>query len=201
MLVRPVLLPWPDRSNRLARLAAAGDRVAFAGLYRRLHPQIFGFVARRVADSADAEDLVAKVFHRVLEHLHRFDPARASVRGWALGIARNAVIDHLRTRREHAPFDEIAELLVLGPAPQLAREAGETDERMVVLRGLVAELPAVTREMIGMHFADGLGYREIAEACGVSEAAVKQRMARALRELRERAAAIALQKGTTAHAI
>jgi RNA polymerase sigma-70 factor (ECF subfamily) len=195
------VVPWPDRSNRLARLAAAGDRGAFAKLYRSLHPQIFGFVARRVLDPSDAEDLVAKVFHRVVEHLHRFDPARASVRGWVLGIARNAVIDHLRTRREHASFDDVAELLVLGPAPQLVREAGEVDERMLMLRGLVAELPHVTREMIGMHFADGLGYREIAGACGVSEAAVKQRMARALRELRERAAAIAAQKGTTAHAI
>jgi RNA polymerase sigma-70 factor, ECF subfamily len=193
-----VLLRWPDRSSRLARRAADGDAQAFSELYRSLHPVVFGYVARRVGNPSDAEDLVAKVFHRIVEHLQRFDPARASVQGWALGIARNAVIDHLRTRREHAAIDEVAELALLVEPAALP---GELDERTVTLRGLVAALPATTREMFAMHFADGLGYREIGEACGVSEAAVKQRMARALRELRERARVEPAPKERTAHAI
>jgi RNA polymerase sigma-70 factor, ECF subfamily len=189
---------WPDGATRQARRAAQGDARAFAKLYRGLHPLVHGYVARRVANTSDTEDLVAKVFHRIVEHLVRFDPTRASVRGWALSIARNAVIDHLRTRRDHAPIDEVADLVLFTDAPQLP---GEVDERTLALLAHVAELPPLTREMIAMHFADGLGYREIAEACGATEAAVKQRMARALRELRERVAPSAAQKGATAHAI
>ena len=192
------VIPWPDRATRLARRAAQGDARAFARLYRELHPFVHGYVARRIANASDAEDLVAKVFHRIFEHLDRHDPARASVRGWALAIARNAVIDHLRTRKDHASIDEVADLVLLTDAPQLH---GEVDERTIALRNHVAALPELTREMIAMHFADGLAYREIAEACGASEAAVKQRMARALRELRERIAPAAAQKGATAHAI
>ncbi|HWB75167.1 MAG TPA: sigma-70 family RNA polymerase sigma factor [Nannocystaceae bacterium] len=192
------MISWLDRANRHARRAAEGDARAFAKLYRGLHPLVHGYVARRIANDSDAEDLVAKVFHRIVEYLDRFDPARASVRGWALGIARNAVIDHLRTKKEHAPFDDVADLVLFTEPPQLP---GEADERTLALRNHVAELPAITREMIAMHFADGLGYREIAEACGATEAAVKQRMARALRELRERVAPATTEKGATAHAI
>jgi len=193
-----VILGWPDRWTRLARRAADGDARAFTALYRRLHPVVHGYVARRIAIPSDAEDLVARVFQRMLEHLRRFDPARASVRGWVLGIARNAVIDHLRTRKQHTALDEVAELVLLCDAPLLPDEA---DERVVALRGQVAELPVITREMIALHFADGLSYREIGEVCGASEAAVKQRMARALRELRERLANKATEKGAAAHAI
>lgn len=184
--------------TRQARRAAGGDARAFAKLYRGLHPVVHGYVARRIVNPSDAEDLVARVFHRIVEHLHRYDSAKASVRGWALGIARNAVIDHLRTRRDHVAIDDVAEPSLLVLAPTLP---GELDDRIVSLLALVAELPATTREMIALHFADGLSYREIADVCESSEAAVKQRMARALRDLRERVAQHATGKGAAAHAI
>lgn len=174
-----MLLPWANASVRLVRRAAAGDARAFAALYRELHPAVHGFVARRIAERADVEDLVAKVFHRLLEHLDRFDPDRASVRGWAIGIARNAVIDHLRTRREIVALDDAADVLVIvDPIPAMV------DGRTEAILAAVRALPPATREMLALHFGDGLRYREIAELTGGSEAAVKQRMARALRDLR-----------------
>lgn len=191
-----VLFPWPNASVRLVRRAAGGDARAFRALYRDLHPVVHGFVARRIADGADAEDLVAKVFHRMLEHLDRFDPAKASVRGWVIGIARNAIIDHLRARREIVEFDDAAEALaVVDPTP------ASLDGRTEVVLAAVRELPAATREMLALHFADGLRYREIAELTGGTEAAVKQRMARALRELRARVAEPLASKGAAVHAV
>jgi RNA polymerase sigma-70 factor (ECF subfamily) len=139
---------------------------------------------------------VAKVFHRVLEHLDRFDPAKASVRGWVIGIARNAVIDHLRMRRDLVALDDAAELLaVVDPTPV------GLDRRTEVVLAAVRELPAATREMLALHFGDGLRYREIAELTGGTEAAVKQRMARALRELRARVAEPVRSKGAAVHAV
>jgi RNA polymerase sigma-70 factor, ECF subfamily len=193
-----MLSRWPLVQNRLARRAARGDGEAFRSLYRALHPQVHAFVGRRIGSATDTEDLVAKVFHRVVEHLDRYDPAKASVRAWVLGIARNAVIDHLRTRREHASVDELADLLEDESA---ASFEPDDDDRTHLVRDAVAELPAATREMLALHFVEGLRYREIAEVCGASEAAVKQRMARTLRELRGKVVAAGAEKGAARVAV
>lgn len=192
MLLRPVF-PWPTTLAGLCRRAAAGDARAFRALYRELHPVVFAYVARRVAIVADAEDLVARVFHRMLDHLHRYDPARASVRGWVITIARNLVVDHHRTARAHTPLEGDGD--EGGALPDLAVLEGP-DARTLALREHLGRLPAGTREMLALHFADGLRYREIADVVGLSEAAVKQRMARALRELRVRLAEVGGEEAT-----
>src|SRR5690349_14039367 len=145
-MIRPRMLSrWPLVQNHLARRAARGDGAAFRSLYRALHPDVHAYVGRRIGSAADTEDLVAKVFHRMVEHLDRYDPGKASVRAWVLCIARNAVIDHLRTHREHASVDELAELLEDVGA---ARFESDDDDRTRLVRALVAELPAATREML-----------------------------------------------------
>lgn len=197
-MMDPVLPFWPLVQNRLARRAAQGDGDAFRSLYRALHPQVHAYVGRRIGSAADTEDLVAKVFHRMVEHLDRYDAGKASVRAWVLGIARNAVIDHLRTHREHASVDDLAELLEDRNAPSFEPD---DDDRTQLARTLVQDLPAATREMLALHFVEGLRYREIAEVCGASEAAVKQRMARTLRELRGKVTVAVAEKGAARVAV
>ncbi len=65
-----------------------------------------------------------------------------------------------------------------------ALERLERDERLRALARVLEALPAPTRELIELRFGDGLKHAEIAALQGVSEAAVKQRTSRALRELR-----------------
>lgn len=172
------------RLARQARKARRGDAEAFRGLYRALHPVVWRYVSRRVSGRADVEDLVSRTFARMVEHLHRFDPERGSVRAWAVGIARNAVIDHLRAQRGRGADAEAVERLAdaaLDPAGAL-----EADERDAELRALLAAYPPVVREMFSLRFGDGLRVREIAALVDMSEAAVKQRFARTLRELRDK---------------
>jgi RNA polymerase sigma-70 factor, ECF subfamily len=172
------------RLSRQARRAAEGDAEAFRQIYRVLHPVVWRYVSRRIAGQADVEDLVSRTFARMVEHLHRFDPARGNVRAWAIGIARNAVIDHLRMQRGRGMDAQAVERLAdaaLDPARAL-----EDDERDAELRALLSGYPAVVREMFSLRFGDGLRMREIAVLMELSEAAVKQRFARTLRELRGR---------------
>jgi RNA polymerase sigma-70 factor (ECF subfamily) len=195
------VLGWATTDAALARAtrrAAAGDPAAFASLYRALHPHVLGYFARRLDARADAEDLTATVFHRVLAVLDRYDPERASVRGWVLAIARNALVDHLRARRDHAKDDDVLDQLAdaaLRPDDALAH-----DDDLRELRALVAELPAQTREMLALRYVDGWRCREIAGVFALSEAAVKQRFSRTLRELRARAAETARAKGAAGYA-
>lgn len=177
-------LPWPIREARLARLATRagrGDRAAIVALYRALHPDVSRFVGRRVGSRAEAEDAVAATFHRLLESIDRLDPARGSVTGYALAVARSVLSEARSTRREAFRLED-------APEPEdpradtLARLVqGEAEE---LLRRSLAELPEATRELLALRFADGLRWAEIAVVLGESEAAVRQRSSRALRELR-----------------
>ncbi len=182
------------RLSRQARKAANGDGEAFRRLYRALHPVVWSYVARRIAGRADVEDLVSRTFARMVEHLHRFDPERGGVRAWSMGIARNAVIDHLRAQRGRGFDPDAVERLpdaALDPAGVL-----EADERDAELRALVSAYPPVVREMFSLRFGEGLRVREIATLMDMSEAAVKQRFARTLRELRGK-----LGEGAAARAV
>lgn len=175
-----------DPLARRVRRAVNGDRRAFTSLYRELHPLVARYVARRVDSRADAEELVAEVFRRVVEHLCEFDPRRGSVRAWVLRIARNAVIDHYRTRKTPLALEQIADGLrdTAGPLDYML-----ADERSAIVRELVAACPEQTRRLLAMRYGDGLRHAEIAELLGMREAAVRKRISRAVRELRERSRA------------
>jgi RNA polymerase sigma-70 factor (ECF subfamily) len=180
----PLLAPLRDeiQARRVAR-ACAGDGAAFRALYRELYPPVAAFIARRVRVRADAEDLVSRVFCAFVKHLGGYERGRGSVQAWILTIARNAVIDHLRARRPAVPIDHVAEALpgagdLLGDL--LARE------RLGQLAAQLEALPADLRELLALRFGDGLRHAEIAAMLGLSEAAVKQRVSRALRDLRAR---------------
>jgi len=184
-LVMPSL-PWPLRDAWLSRLlvrARGGDREAFRDLYRVLYGPVSRYVRRRVASPADAEDLVGQVFFRLLESLERFDSRRGSVLTYTLSMARNALIDEARGRRGQVPEEAAAAIPDAGAGP-LERLLGEEDAARV--RAELARLPAETRELLMLRFGDGLRFAEVAQLMGLSEAAVRQRTSRAVRELRAR---------------
>lgn len=185
----PLLAPLRDeiQARRVAR-AREGDAAAFRALYRELHPTVAAFVGRRVRVRADAEDLVSRVFFAFLKNLASYERSRGSVQAWVLTIARNAIVDHVRARRAAVPLDAVVEVL-----PGAGDLLGEllTRERHVQLAALIAAQPAEVRELLALRFADGLRHAEIAAMLGLSEAAVKQRVSRALRELRARMRPIA----------
>jgi RNA polymerase sigma-70 factor (ECF subfamily) len=164
--------------------ARAGDARAFGALYDALHPRVWAFAARRCACAADAEDVVARTFHRLLERLERYQPRRGPVAAFALAIARNLLIDDARLRaqareaRGEAAPDEAED--VPDALGQLVRA-----EELAALREALSKLPPDLRELFGLRFGDGLRTGEIAALLGVTDAAVRQRLSRGLRTLQE----------------
>jgi RNA polymerase sigma-70 factor (ECF subfamily) len=179
-------LPWPLRNAWLARLlvrSQRGDREAFKDLYRALYGPVSRYLRRRVPGTADAEELVGQVFFRLLESLDRIDPRKGTVLVYALSMARNALVDEARSRAGRVPEEAAAAVPDTGAGP-LERLMGEEDTARV--RSELAKLPAGTRELLMLRFGDGLRFAEIAQVMGLSEAAVRQRTSRAVRELRSR---------------
>jgi len=183
--------PWADPDDRHRALlvrAQAGDREAFRALYKELYDPVCRFVGRRVRRREDAEDLVGRVFQKLLEHLGDVDPRRGSVRMFVLATARNAVIDFVRTRREGTSIDDLAPILADDRGTPL--DSLVQKERIRALRAAVAALPDEMQEVLALRYGDGLKHAEIAALLGQSTDAIKQRLSRAQRSLRE-----ALQEG------
>src|SRR5256885_3390521 len=180
-----VLWPAPARRNdRLLLRARRGDREAFRALYRELYDPVARFVGRRVRQREDAEDVISRTFERLLLHLESFDEERGGALPFALAIARNLMLDDLRAQRPGVPLDEAAAELVETRTPLAELLRGE--EVRVAREKLVALAPDV-RELLMLRYGDGLSALEIGQLLRLSTAAVRQRLSRAVRSLRDSA--------------
>jgi RNA polymerase sigma-70 factor, ECF subfamily len=153
----------------------------FTEIYDEQLPRVYGFIAYRVANRADAEDLTQQTFERALRHWAEFDPRRASVATWLLAIARNLVIDHHRLavqRTPGVPLDEVSQSEL--PSGELDVTVGISPE----LSAALAELNDREREFIALRFGADCTGPQIAEIASMSLAAVQQTLSRALRKLR-----------------
>ncbi len=88
--------------ERLVDAARAGDGGAFGRLFDHYHRPVYRYVASRVRRPSDAEDLTQSIFVKALEALPRYESRGIPFGGWLFRLARNAVIDFVRTSHEHA---------------------------------------------------------------------------------------------------
>ena len=167
--------------ERLVAEARDGDAWAFGLLFDHYHLPVYRYIASRVQRPSDAEDLTQLVFVKALEALPRYQARGIPFGGWLFRLARNTVIDHVRTRHEHADLD--------AARGQVGGEAGP-DELTVIRQELdaIAEaLAALTdeqREAITLRFFAGLSAREAADAMGKQEGTVRGLQFRAIASLR-----------------
>ena len=167
--------------ERLVDEARAGDRVAFARLFDHFHEPVYRFVLSRVQLPSDAEDLTQAIFVKVLEALPRYESRGVPFGGWLFRLARNTVIDFVRTRRDHTAL-EVA-------AGRPGGDAGPADvaaarEAIEALRVALDSLTDEQRDVIALRFFAGLSAREAAQAMGKQEGTIRGLQFRALAALR-----------------
>jgi RNA polymerase sigma-70 factor (ECF subfamily) len=163
--------------ERLLIEAAKADPQRFADLYEQNFDRVYAFVVRRSGSRGEAEDLTAEVFHQALANLGRFEWRGVPFVAWLLQIARNAVADRWqRAARERGE-----------PAPDSREiEGGADADRRAMLGDLVGRLPHDQQRVVVARFVEQKSIREIAQALGRTEGAVKQLQFRALETLRSR---------------
>ena len=167
--------------ERLVGAAKAGDPEAFGSLFDVYYGPVYRYVASRVGRPSDAEDLAQLVFVKALESLPRYEQRGVPFGGWLFRLARNVVIDHVRTRREHVTLDVIGEKSTDDQGPdELAVLRQEMDSIAHALRRLTPE----QREAVELRFFAGLSAKEAAEAMGRQEGTVRGLQFRAIAALR-----------------
>ena len=160
--------------------AAQRDPARFGEVYERYFDRVYAFVARRVRNRPEAEDLTSEVFHHALGNLGRFEWRGAPFGAWLLRIAANAVADRWeRQARERGT-----------PAPPEPREAPPDEvaasEELARLFRHVRRLPPDQRRVIVGRFVKERSIRDLARELQKTEGAVKQLQFRAIDALRKR---------------
>ena len=171
--------------------SAQSDPARFADVYENYFALVYAYIARRVRNRDETEDLTAEVFRKALASLPRFKWRGAPFAAWLFRIASNMIADRSKRVAKEVSLDESG-----GNAPggseHVSKGAGtsqqrdlEYSERRALLFRLVDELAEDQGSVLVMRFAEEKSIREIASALGRSEGAVKQLQFRALENLRK----------------
>ena len=150
---------------------------AFETLFHQHQRAVYGWILRIVRNPATAEELTVETFWRIYRARDRFQPERG-FEGWARRIATRAAFDWLRTARPETELP--AEI----PAPAAADPAVSAEIRGKIAQAFQRLAPKL-RIAATLAVIEELPHRDVAEALGISVAAVKLRVFRALRSLRK----------------
>jgi len=159
---------------------AAGDAAAFRELFERFAPILLSMLRRQLRSDEEARDLVQQTFLQLHRARNDFRPG-ARLRPWLFTIALNLKREYFRrsVRRPEAPLElDGRHDPAVGP-----RGVEQLDAAREVWSAL-DRIHADQREVIVLHWFEGLSFPEVSEVLGVSVSAVKVRAHRGYVALR-----------------
>jgi len=135
------------------------------------------FIRARVADPATAEDILQDVFVKIHGRLNQLENP-TKLQSWLYLIARNAIIDHYRTRRQTIEVPE--SLPAEGP-----ENTTELEGLKDAFRRMIYSLPEPYRDALVLTELEGLTQRELAKRVGISLSGAKSRVQRGREQLKK----------------
>ncbi len=165
-------------TDRILVIASQADPREFRLLYSKYHSLVRAYFVRHIEQDGDtADDLTQETFYRALASLPGFTPTNASYGTYLLRVAHNLLVNHYRKKQAWAWNDDV-ELAEAASGPRACHVP-----EMSILD--TPELRPAERALLTMKYQEGLSVREIAAFLGASENAVKLRLSRARKHLRE----------------
>jgi RNA polymerase sigma-70 factor (ECF subfamily) len=164
--------------------AAQSDIEAFGVLYERYVGRIYNYIYYRTGNTADAEDLTARVFYRAMRHIGNYHDRGLPLSAWLYRIAHNVLANWHRdnSRCKEIPLDET----VGGKADALHPEVElvQTEETEQLL-GIIRCLPPDRQQLLILKFVEHYSNTEIGQIMGRTEGAIKSLYHRTLLSLRD----------------
>jgi len=169
---------------RLVTLAQGGDGAAFGQLYDRYVDTVFRFVYYRVNDRGLAEDFTSETFLRALRRISTVSYQGRDIGAWFITIARNIVLDHVKSARHRLEITtaDTIEGGTAAPSPESAVLAALSSERLMAA---VKQLGEDQRDCVMLRFIQGFSVSETAAVMGKNDGAIKALQHRAVRKLAE----------------
>jgi RNA polymerase sigma-70 factor (ECF subfamily) len=167
--------------GELMKAVQGGDLSQLGLLFERYHVAVYRYCLRMTSKPELSEDMVQEAFTRVLKYAHTFREG-TNFRAWMFRVARNVCNDHFRKHQRETPLEEPEARVSEEP---LVAETLERAEDLGRLRVALAQLPDDRRELLILSRFERRKYDEIAQLLDCSVGAVKVRVHRAVKQLRE----------------
>ena len=169
---------------RSGRAVPSDAPVILGAMLRRADPladpdplirRVYAYVAYRIGDGPDAEDVTGETFTQAVRYRTRYDPNRGEPLAWLIGIARRCIAAHLAGRAESG-----------GEPPEVEAPGNLADDalRRIELARAFAVLDERERELVALRYGADLTARQIAELLGLRTNTVEVALHRALTRLR-----------------
>lgn len=166
----------------LAWRFAAGEPETLRAVFDRHGPAVQRLARASLSDGADVDDVVQATFVSAWSGRHTYDPEKAGLLAWLLGIARRRIVDLLRARgRQHR---DSAAAAAVAPAAEVVAESPERVLDRLVIADELTRLPDPQREVLHLAFYADLTHTQIAERTGLPLGTVKSHLRRGMQHLR-----------------
>lgn len=168
----------------LSRGESALSRLA--SQFERLHVVVYRYLMHRFFDPELAEELTARAFYHAARAVNRLPMDDEQLRFWMLRTATNVANTHFRRTRVRQLF--LRRLGWLRPIATKTESAPETedDQRLVIIRGAVQALRPKYQAVVVLRYYSHMSFAEIASVLHCRENAVRTRLSRAIKEMRQR---------------
>jgi RNA polymerase sigma-70 factor (ECF subfamily) len=137
--------------------------------------RVYSYVAYRIGDGVEAQDVTSETFERALRRRETYDPSKGTPIAWLLGIARRCLSDTLASRLP--TVDEL-------PDRADDRDTAESAVQRLTLAEAIAKLDEREQDLIALRYGADLTARRIGEMLGMQTNAVEVALHRALTRLR-----------------
>ena len=159
-----------QNEESLVERAKQQDQAAFAQLYEEYFDKIYRYVALKIGDKTEAEDMTQQVFLKAIQSISSFKWKGIPFSAWLYRIAHNQVVDYFRKKKKQAATLLDESLISSDSNPQLTAEHNLDIEQLL---SATKRLTAAQREVISLRFAGGLSIAQVAKIMGKSQGAVK----------------------------
>ncbi|MCR5626413.1 MAG: sigma-70 family RNA polymerase sigma factor [Lachnospiraceae bacterium] len=151
-------------------------------IYKDYSGKVFSYIRSKISNNEDAEDLMANVFVKVYQNLDKYDDSKASISTWIFNITRNTVIDFFRVNHVSNEFTEEMNETVADERDEFANILKE--ETLTELAEALKKLPERERDLLILHYYEGLTLKVVAEKLDMSYSNCKLVHNKALVELK-----------------
>ena len=165
----------------ITKRAKKGDKNAFAEVYKFYLSRIYRFAFYLVNDEALAEDLTQEAFVKTWNYLPKFEESKGTIQSLLFAIVRNLVIDYQRKKKEEKISQEAEGFIA---SSEDVVEDFSKAERIENVRKSLSVLPEDDREVIILRYFEDMGFAEISKIVGKEEGALRVRVHRALKLLK-----------------
>jgi len=172
-----------DALNRLLIQTSRNDEKAFAELYRRTSPKLFGICLRMLHTRSEADEVLQEIYTTVWNRAATFDASKANALTWLVALSRNKAIDRLRQHREESSRDPIDPEGAADERATPAEDAEQSQDHRR-LQDCLNQLEEQQRRSVREAFFTGATYNELARRVGVPLGTMKSWIRRSLMQLR-----------------